>query len=89
MEKTMNTCSEHGLCSNLDEFIETEEGKPGFHVWKKVEGGKLVMKGVFFQPKKSGKRSIMLNRCPWCEAELKWGLQPKDGSTAKQNGGDV
>ena len=84
----MEKCSEKGLCSNLADFIEPREGTPGFHIWQKVEGGKLVMKGVFLQPKKSSKRAIMLNRCPWCEAELKWGLQPMDGSTEKPHGID-
>ena len=53
----MNICNEHTLCSHLSEFIETDESKPGFHLWKKVENGKLVTKGVLYQTKKK-KRAI-------------------------------
>lgn len=69
----MNICNELTLCIHLSEFIETDESKPGFHLWKKVENGKLVTKGVLYQTKNK-KRAMILNRCPWCEAELKWGI---------------
>lgn len=71
-EDEMNICNEHKLCSHLSEFIEVDESKPGFHLWQKVENGKLVTKGVLYKPKNK-KRLLVLNRCPWCEAELKWG----------------
>lgn len=71
----MNVCNEHSLCSHLSQFIEVDETKPGFHMWRKVEGGRIVIKGVLYVPKRRGKMPIALNRCPWCEAELKWGMR--------------
>jgi len=70
----MNVCNEHTLCSHLSEFIEVDERKPGFHLWRQVQDGKIVTKGVLYDSKRKGKRPFALNRCPWCEAELKWGM---------------
>ena len=69
----MNVCNEYTLCSYLSEFIEVDEDKPGFHLWREVECGRLITKGVVYKSK-GRKRMTILNRCPWCEAELKWGM---------------
>ncbi len=70
----MDTCNEKSLCRSMAGFIEPHEEKPGFHLWRKVEGGRIVVKGVLYQSRKKDARPIALNRCPWCEAELKWGM---------------
>lgn len=70
-----SVCTQELLCRSMRDFIEHDEEKPGFHIWKKVEGGKLVTKGVMYKAR-GRKRHIILNRCPWCEAEIKWGITP-------------
>ena len=66
----MNVCNEHTLCSFLSEYIEVDDSKPGFHLWRKVENSQVVMKGVIY--KHNGKKPILINRCPFCEAKLNW-----------------
>ncbi len=64
-------CNDQMLCSTLREFIEHDETKPGFQIWRKVENGAVKTKGVFYQPKDKSRKPVILNRCPFCEADLR------------------
>lgn len=68
----MNICNEKDLCSTMHKYIERDETKQGFHLWRAVESGKVVVKGIMYHQKNA--RPTILNRCPFCEAELKWGI---------------
>ena len=71
MSSKITPCSQSAFCSTLREFIEHDETKPGFQVWRKVEDGEVKTKGVFYQPKDKNRRRVILNRCPFCEADLR------------------
>lgn len=66
-------CTPDRLCRTMRSLIEHDEGAYGFHLWKKVEGGKLVTKGVLYKSKRNSSRPIALNTCPWCEQRINWG----------------
>ena len=65
----MSKCDEKSLCDLLAELIEVDDCKEGFHAWRQVIGGNLVLKGVFYQSALRDK-PLLLNACPFCKAEL-------------------
>lgn len=64
-------CTPESLCAPLYEFVEPDDTKQGFILLRRVEGGKIVTKGVAYRPKGKDKKPFLLNRCPFCEADLR------------------
>lgn len=65
----MSKCNDAALCNHLAGLIEVDDAKNGFHAWRQVIGGNLVMKGVFYKSEWRDK-PLLLNACPFCKAKL-------------------
>ena len=65
----MSKCTSTALCNYLGTLLEVEDAKDGFHAWRQVIDGNLILKGVFYKSDLRDK-PLLLNACPFCKAEL-------------------